>query len=246
MKYRKRLRELQIGLVDLQRRAIEHKWKMLVIFEGRDAGGKDGTIKRVVEHASPRETRVVALPKPTQREETEWYFERYVSYLPAGGELVLFNRSWYNRAGVERVMGFCTDGEYEEFMETVPTFEQMIVRSGVKLVKYYLDISKDEQIKRLESRRDDPLKGWKVSPIDASAIAHWKSYSKARNAMFERTSSPQAPWIVVRADDKKAARINVIADLLSRIDPRATHVQPDRAVVFPYEPGALTDGRIAK
>ena len=243
--YRKRLRELQIALVELQRHAIKNNWKILTIFEGRDASGKDGTIKRIVEHASPRETRVVALGKPTQREETQWYFERYVSYLPAAQELVLFNRSWYNRAGVERVMGFCTDAEYEEFMETVPAFEQMLVRSGIKLIKYYLDITEDEQAKRLEARRDDPLKQWKISPIDDAALKQWNAYSKARDAMLLRTSTETAPWIVVRAGKKKKARLNVIADLLQRIDPKNADYSPDRSIVFPFEPEALKDGRIA-
>ena len=245
--YRKRLRELQIALVALQRHAIKNDWKILTIFEGRDASGKDGTIKRIVEHASPRETRVVALSKPTQREETQWYFERYVRYLPAAQELVLFNRSWYNRAGVERVMGFCTDAEYEEFMETVPAFEHMLVRSGIKLIKYYLDITEDEQAKRLEARRDDPLKQWKISPIDGAALNKWKAYSHARDEMFLRTSTESAPWMVVRADKKKKTRLNVIADLLKRTDPKKNaDYSPDRSIVFPFEPDALKDGRIAK
>ncbi len=231
--------------MDFQRRAIKHEWKTVVIFEGRDASGKDGTIKRITQHASPRETRVVALPKPSKREETEWYFERYVPYLPAAQELVLFNRSWYNRAGVEHVMGFCTDDEYEEFMETVTTFEDMLIRAGIKLTKYYLDITKEEQAKRLKERREDPLKQWKISPIDEAALDHWKDYSKARNAMFQRTSTTKAPWIVVRADKKKPARINVIADLLERLDSRKPKIEPDRSIVFPFEPAALKDGRIA-
>jgi polyphosphate kinase 2 len=243
--YRKNLRDLQIGLVELQKRVISHDMKVLVILEGRDASGKDGTIKRITEHMSPRETRVVALGKPTEREAGQWYFERYVPHLPGSREIVLFNRSWYNRAGVERVMGFCTNDEYETFMETVNTFEAMLVRSNIKLVKYYLEITEDEQRKRLKARRTDPLKGWKISPIDEAAIAHWSDYSRARNAMFERTSTADAPWIVVDAIDKKRARLNVIADLLERLEGAHAHARPDRSVVFPYEPAALTDGRIA-
>ncbi|MDE2481455.1 MAG: polyphosphate kinase 2 [bacterium] len=244
--YKKRLRALQIELVELQRRAIAHGWKTLVIFEGRDSSGKDGTIKRLTEHTSPRETRIVALGKPTEREVTQWYFERYAPHLPAAQEFVFFNRSWYNRAGVERVMGFCSDAEYEEFMETVPTFERMLTRSGIRLVKYYLDITEDEQRKRLEARHEDPLKQWKISPIDEVALKHWKDYSRARDAMFERTSIPESPWLVVNANDKKLARLNVIADLLHRIDPKHVRRAPDPAIVFPYEPAALADGRIAR
>ena len=243
--YKQRLRDLQIGLVDFQRRVIKHGWKTVVIFEGRDGSGKDGTIKRITQHASPRETRVVALPKPTKREETEWYFERYARHLPAAQELVLFNRSWYNRAGVEHVMGFCTDAEYEEFMDTVTVFEDMLIRSGLKLAKYYLDISKEEQAKRLKERRDDPLKQWKISPIDEAALDRWKDYSEARNAMFTRTSMKNAPWIVVRADRKQPARISVIADMLQRLDIHDAKIEPDRSIVFPFEPAALEDGRIA-
>ena len=248
-KYAKSLHDVQVALVGLQRHAIKHQLKVLAIFEGRDSSGKDGTIKRITEHLSPRETRVVALGKPTEREATQWYFERYVPHLPAAAEVALFNRSWYNRAGVERVMGFCTDDDYEQFMETVTTFEYMLVRSGIHLVKYYLDIDKDEQKKRLESRREDPLKQWKISPIDDAAIDRWGAYSKARDAMFARTSSPASPWIVVNANNKKRARLNVIRDLLQRVDHHAPHragFEPDRSVVFEFEPAALEDGRIAK
>jgi polyphosphate kinase 2 len=245
--YTKELRDLQIRLVELQRRIIKNNEKVCVLFEGRDSSGKDGTIKRISEHTSPRETRIVALSKPTERETTQWYFERFVRHLPSAQELVLFNRSWYNRAGVERVMGFCTDGEYEEFIDTVPTFEGMLQRSGIHLVKYYLDITEDEQRKRLKDRREDPLKQWKESPIDDQAIAHWKDYSKARNAMFERTSTPTSPWIVVNANDKKIARLNVIRDLLIRLHHKDhDNDRPDPTIVFPFEAGALADGRIAK
>ena len=191
--YKEKLHALQIELVKLQRHFIKYDDKILVLLEGRDAAGKDGTIKRIIQHLSPRETRVVALGAPSDRDRSAWYFQRYVPHLPAAREFVLFNRSWYNRAGVERVMGFCTPKEYEEFMETVLNFENMLVRSGIKLLKYYLDISRSEQKKRLNSRRKDPLKQWKVSPIDEKAVKRWDDYSQARNAMFSRTFR-RGPW----------------------------------------------------
>ena len=185
--YKKSLRTLQIELVKLQRHFIKCNDKILIIFEGRDAAGKDGTIKRIVQHLSPRETRVVALGKPTDRDRTSWYFQRYVSHLPAAQELVLFNRSWYNRAGVERVMSFCSESEYQEFMSSVTDFENMLVRSGIKLLKYYLDIDEPEQQRRLEDRKRDPLTQWKISPIDDQALHYWKAYSAARNEMLLRS-----------------------------------------------------------
>ena len=217
--------------------------------EGRDASGKDGTIKRIVQHLSPRETRVVALGKPSDRDRTTWYFQRYVSYLPAAQELVLFNRSWYNRAGVEPVMGFCTAAEHEEFMGSVLDFENMLVRSGVKLFKYYLDISKDEQKRRLEDRKTDPLKRWKTSPIDDQAIKYWKAYSIARNKMLARTHNQMAPWTLVLANNKRLARLNIIKDLLGRLhytdkDERLTH--PDPQIVFAYDISNLENGQLAK
>jgi len=215
--YKDTLRKLQVELVKLQRHFIKCDDKILIILEGRDAAGKDGIIKRVVQHLSPRETRVVALGKPSDRDRTSWYFQRYVPYLPAAQELVLFNRSWYNRAGVERVMGFCSEAEHEEFMGSVAEFENMLVRSGIKLLKYYLDISKTEQKKRLEDRKSDPLKQWKISPIDDQAVKYWKAYSAARNEMLARTHNPTAPWTLVRADDKRLARLNIIKDVLSRL-----------------------------
>jgi polyphosphate kinase 2 len=242
------LHELQIELVKLQRDVIACNRKILVIFEGRDAGGKDGTIKRILEHLSPRESRLEALPKPSDRELGEWYFQRYVERLPATQELVLFNRSWYNRAGVERVMGFCTDAQYEEFMGTVLEFEGMLIRSGIQLVKYYLDISKEEQKRRLKARLVDPLKQWKVSPIDAQATKKWEDYSKARNEMFARTHSVLSPWIVVRADNKRQARINVIRDMLKRLTyPCAdeTLLTPNPNIVFAYDEAYLRNGMIA-
>jgi polyphosphate kinase 2 len=247
--YKDTLRKLQIELVKLQRHFIKCDDKILIILEGRDASGKDGTIKRIVQHLSPRETRVVALGKPSDRDRTSWYFQRYVPYLPAAQELVLFNRSWYNRAGVERVMGFCTEAEHEEFMGSVSNFENMLVRSGVKLLKYYLDISKTEQKHRLEDRKSDPLKQWKVSPIDDQAIKHWKAYSLARNEMLERTHNPTAPWTLVRANDKRLARLNIIKDLLGRLhytgkDKRL--IRPDPQIVFTYNVSNLENGQLAK
>ena len=237
-KYQSLLRSLQIELVKLQRHMIENDYKILVLIEGRDAAGKDGTIKRIVEHLSPRETRVVALGKPSDRERSSWYFQRYVRYLPAADEFVLFNRSWYNRAGVERVMGFCTEIEYEEFMSTVLDFERMLVGSGIRLIKYYLDISRAEQKKRLEQRRDDPLKQCKISPIDAQALKKWKAYSQARDEMLMRTHNAVTPWTIVRADDKKLARLNLIRDLLSRLpydDKKHRLLTTDSDIVFRYD-----------
>ena len=247
--YKKNLHKLQIELVKLQRHFINCNDKILIILEGRDGSGKDGTIKRIVQHLSPRETRVVALGKPSDRDRSSWYFQRYAPYLPAAQELVIFNRSWYNRAGVERVMGFCTDDEYAEFMGSVSNFENMLVRSGVKLLKYYLDISKSEQTRRLKDRESDPLKQWKISPIDAQAVKQWKAYSKARNEMLARTHNPIAPWTLVRADDKRLARLNIIKDLLSRLhyaDKNARLIRPDTQIVFPFDVSILVNGQLAK
>jgi polyphosphate kinase 2 len=246
--YRKALYALQVELVKLQRDIIAHDRRLLVIFEGRDAAGKDGVIKRIVQHLSPRETRVVALGKPSDREHSQWYFQRFTEHLPAAQELVLFNRSWYNRAGVEHVMGFCTGEEHERFMTSVPLYENMLTGSGIVLMKYYLDITKAEQKTRLADRAKDPLKQWKISPIDHVALKHWRDYSRARDEMLTRTHSPHAPWSVVRADDKRAARLNVIRDLLSRVDYRGKDVKlaaPDRKVVIPFEPALLTSGLVA-
>ena len=247
--YKNTLRKLQVELVKLQRHFIESNDKILIIMEGRDASGKDGTIKRIVEYLSPRETRVVALGKPSDRDRTSWYFKRYVRHLPAAQELVLFNRSWYNRAGVERVMGFCTKAEYEEFMGSVSNFENMLVSSGVKLLKYYLDISKDEQKRRLKNRETDPLKQWKISPIDIEAIGHWKAYSLARNEMLARSHNPTTPWTLVRADNKHLARINIIKDLLDRLHYAGKDnklIQPDPQIEFPYDVSNLENGQLAK
>jgi len=247
--YRDGLHDLQVELVKLQRQVIAEGDRILVILEGRDAAGKDGAIKRIIEHMSPRETIVWAPGVPSDRERHEWYFQRYVAHLPAAGEIVLFNRSWYNRAGVERVMGFCTGIEVEEFFDTVTGFEAMLVRSGFTLIKYYLDISKKEQQRRLNERRTNPLKQWKISPVDAKAQKLWKGYSKARDEMLTRTDTKVAPWTIVHTDDEHEARLAVIADMLSRIKYKGrakTLGRPDRKVVFPFEKSALTEGRLAR
>jgi polyphosphate kinase 2 len=216
-KKKKILHELFIELVKLQKEVIASGLKLLVILEGRDAAGKDGTIKRVVKHLSPRETIVVALGKPTDTQEKEWYFQRYTAHLPASGEFVLFNRSWYNRLGVEKVMGFCTDKQYKSFFTEVESFENGLTEGGFIILKYYLDISKDEQQKRLDDRKKDPLKQWKISPIDEVAQKHWKDYSAARDEMLLKTNFKNAPWFIVNADNKKEARIAFISHLLDRM-----------------------------
>ncbi|HEX4097958.1 MAG TPA: polyphosphate kinase 2, partial [Caulobacteraceae bacterium] len=208
--YKKEMLRLQVALVRLQASAVSSGEKILVVLEGRDAAGKDGTIKRITEFLSPRNTRVVALPKPTDRQTTEWYFQRYVPHLPAAGEFVVFNRSWYNRAGVEKVMGFSTPEQQEQFIRDAPEFERMLVEADIRLVKYWLDIDKKEQADRLEARRTDPLKQLKVSDLDAVAQARWKGYSNARNDMLKRSNPDWAPWICVRNDHKKAGRVNLI------------------------------------
>jgi len=243
--YRAILHGLQVELVKLQKHFIRCDDKILVLMEGRDTAGKDGVIKRIVRHLSPRETRVVALGKPSDRERSSWYFQRYIPHLPAEQEFVLFNRSWYNRAGVERVMGFCSDEEYQEFMQTVVDFEHMLVSSGIKLFKYYLDISRAEQKQRLKDRRRDPLKQWKVSPIDAVAVENWAAYSQARNEMFARTHNPVTPWTVVRADNKRLARISLIKDLLMRLhygDKDDALLLADPDIVFQYHDGYAQHG----
>lgn len=216
--YEADLRLLQIELVKLQRHLIQKSKRLLVIFEGRDTAGKDGSIKSITENLSPRDTKVVALSAPSSVEEHEWYFQRYVAQLPSAGETVLFNRSWYNRAGVEKVMGFCSDDQYKLFMSTVNDFEALLVKSNIQIVKYYLDISKEEQAKRLKDRAKDPLKQWKISPIDQKAQKMWSAYSDARDKMLRQTNSSDAPWTVINANDKKLAHLNLIADLLSRVD----------------------------
>jgi polyphosphate kinase 2 len=217
MTYFRELFRLQGELVKLQDWVVSQKLKLVVIFEGRDAAGKGGAIKRITQRLNPRVCRVAALPAPNERERTQWYFQRYVGHLPAGGEIVLFDRSWYNRAGVERVMGFSTDEQVEEFFQTVPEFERMLVRSGIVLVKYWFSISDDEQHLRFMMRIHDPLKQWKLSPMDLESRRRWEQYTKAKEAMLERTHIPEAPWWIVEADDKKRARLNCIHHLLTRI-----------------------------
>ncbi len=216
-RYFKELFRLQRELVKLQDWVVQQKLPVVVIFEGRDAAGKGGVIKRITQRLNPRVCRVAALPAPSEREKTQWYFQRYASHLPAAGEIVLFDRSWYNRAGVERVMGFCTDAEVEEFFRSVPEFERMLVRSGIKLVKYWFSITDEEQNFRFDMRINDPLKQWKLSPMDLESRRRWEAYTKAKEAMLERTHIPEAPWWVVEADDKKAARINCITHLLGQL-----------------------------
>jgi len=215
--YLDELRALQIELVKLQEWVRFKGLKVIVLFEGRDAAGKGGVIKRITESLNPRVCRVVALPTPTEREKTQWYFQRYVAHLPAGGEIVLFDRSWYNRAGVERVMGFCTDDEYSEFLRSVPEFERMLVRSGIILIKYWFSVSDKEQEKRFQDRINDPTKRWKLSPMDLQSRSRWVEYSKAKDEMFAHTDIKQAPWYVVNADNKMCARLNCIHHLLSLI-----------------------------
>jgi polyphosphate kinase 2 len=216
--YEADLRLLQIELVKLQHHLINTGKPLLVIMEGRDAAGKDGTIKSIIENLNPKNRRVVVLHKPSPREAGEWYFQRYIAQLPTAGEIVLFNRSWYNRAGVEKVMGFCTDTQYKQFMGSVNEIEFLLVESDIHLMKYYLDITKEEQADRLKDRINDPLKQWKISPIDRKVQKMWDAYSDARNKMLKNTSTAHAPWTVIRANDKKVAHLNLIADLLSRID----------------------------
>ena len=214
--YKAELYPLQVDLVAMQRQLIAENRKLLVILEGRDAAGKDGVIKRVVQHQSPRETRVVALGKPSERDRSSWYFQRWVNHLPADGEMVLFNRSWYNRAGVERVMGFCEETDYVRFLRDVGPFEKLLIDDGMIVLKYYLDLSRDEQARRLEARKSDPLKTWKISPIDAVALKKFDAYTEARDAMLAATGEA-VPWRVVKADDKRVARLAVIADILAAI-----------------------------
>lgn len=216
--YEQLLQLLQIELVKLQNWVNKKGKRVIIIFEGRDAAGKGGTIQRILQYLNPRSANHVALPKPTERERTQWYFQRYVQHLPSAGEIVIFDRSWYNRAGVERVLGFCSDDEYELFMRTVPTFEAMLLRSGIVLIKYWLDVSKKEQRRRFAQRIDDPLKQWKFSPVDKISMNKWGGYTKAKTEMFLRSSTPESPWTVIKSDDKKAARINCIRDILSRFD----------------------------
>jgi polyphosphate kinase len=216
--YFKELFRLQGELVKLQDWVVETKQKVVVIFEGRDAAGKGGVIKRITQRLNPRICKVAALPAPNDREKTQWYFQRYVYHLPAAGEIVLFDRSWYNRAGVEKVMGFCSEQEYDDFFISVPELEKMLVRSGIKLIKYWFSITDKEQESRFLARIRDPLKQWKLSPMDLESRVRWEEYTKAKEVMLERTHSPESPWWIVRAVDKKKARLNCISHLLDQFD----------------------------
>ena len=216
-RYEDELFKLQLELVKLQAWVNHTGLKVVVLFEGRDAAGKGGVIKRISQHLNPRICRVAALPAPTEREQTQWYFQRYAPLLPAAGEMVLFDRSWYNRAGVEKVMGFCTEEEYQEFLRSCPEFERMLVRSGIILIKYWFSVSDDEQENRFQSRLKEPHKRWKLSPMDLESRKRWVEYSKAKDQMFAHTDIKQAPWYVVKSDNKKHARLNCISHLLSLI-----------------------------
>ena len=218
IRYFRELLRLQTELVKLQDWVVQTRQRVVILFEGRDAAGKGGVIKRITQRLNPRVCRVAALPAPNDREKTQWYFQRYVAHLPAAGEIVLFDRSWYNRAGVERVMGFCSDDEYEEFFRTVPEFEKMLVRSGIKVIKYWFSITDDEQHLRFVGRIQDPLKQWKLSPMDLESRRRWEDYTVAKETMLERTHIPEAPWWIVQAVDKKRARLNCIEHLLAQFD----------------------------
>ena len=247
--YDSELVRLQLALIKLQKNAIAKGHKTLILLEGRDAAGKDGTIARLVEHLSPRATRVVALPKPSDREAGEWYFQRYVDHLPAAGEIAVFNRSWYNRGGVEPVMGFCTPAQHRQFLADAPAFERMLGASGMTIVKLWLDISRHEQEERLAERRNDPLKAFKVSALDGEAQKKWDAYTEARDKMLLATHSRHNPWLCVRADHKKPARLAVIRAVIEAAGGKhlAREVgPPDPDVLFPFEPAALGDGRLAR
>ena len=217
IQYFRELLRLQTELIKLQDWVVHSRHRMVILFEGRDAAGKGGAIKRITQRLNPRVCRVAALPAPNDREKTQWYFQRYVSHLPAAGEIVLFDRSWYNRAGVEKVMGFCSDEEYEEFFRSVPEFEKMLVRSGIQVLKYWFSITDDEQHARFVGRIQDPLKQWKLSPMDLESRRRWEEYTRAKETMLDRTHIPEAPWWIVQAVDKKRARLNCIDHLLSQV-----------------------------
>jgi polyphosphate kinase 2 len=235
--YEKALHKLQIELIKLQEWIKVNKLKVVVIFEGRDAAGKGGSIKRITECLNPRTVRVAALPSPTEREQTQWYFQRYAQHLPAGGEMVLFDRSWYNRAGVEHVMGFCTKDEYREFLHSCPEFERMLVRSGIILIKYWFAICNEEQERRFQARNSEPTKRWKLSPMDLESRARWVDYSMAKDQMFAHTDIKQAPWYVVDGDNKKRARLNIISHLLSLFEYKDLTPEPIKLAKRPPELG---------
>jgi polyphosphate kinase 2 len=224
--YEHELRRLQVELVKLQEWIRYESMQVVVLFEGRDAAGKGGAIKRITESLNPRVCRVVALGTPTEREKAQWYFQRYVAHLPAAGEMVLFDRSWYNRAGVEHVMGFCTQSQYLEFMQSCPEFERMLLRSGIHLIKYWFSVSDEEQERRFQDRMKNPTKRWKLSPMDLQSRKHWAEYSRAKDEMFAVTDTKQSPWFVVNAENKKCARLNIIRHLLSMFDYRDLTPEP--------------------
>ena len=229
--YEKELRRLQTELVFLQEWIVATHQRLVVLFEGRDTAGKDGVIKRIIAYLNPRTCRVIAVPSPSEREQTQWYFQRYVAHLPAAGEIALFDRSWYNRAGVERVMGFCSDAQYEEFLRFCPAFEEALKNDGIILLKYWLSVSDEEQERRFEKRLSDPRKRWKFSPIDLQARARWVDYAEAKDRMFNYTDTDLSPWFVVEADDKRAARLNLISHLLSCVP--YEHIDDAMAVKLP-------------
>ena len=231
--YDAELEQIQLAIVQTQAWSIEHGSRVVIVLEGRDTAGKDGAIKRLTEHMSPRQTRVIALPKPSDRETSQWYFQRYVPHLPGAGETVIFNRSWYNRGGVEPVMGFCTPEQTTQFLKDAPRFERMLADSGVIIIKFWLDISKTEQAQRLEDRKTEPLKRFKNSSLDAEAQTRWDAYSQARDRLLDETHSGHAPWIVVATDDKKTARLNILRHVLHRIGAPGVHCEtPVKDVVF--------------
>lgn len=233
--YEAELTRLQIELVEMQQWVIATGRRVVVIFEGRDAAGKGGAIKRVMQYLNPRHARIVALPQPSERERGQWYFQRYIERLPTAGEIVLMDRSWYNRAGVERVMGYSSDDEYQRFLRQVPVVERLLVDDGILLLKYWFSVSDDVQQKRFTARVDDPLRRWKLSPTDLESIKRWEDYSRAKDAMFAATDIPEAPWWTIESDDKRASRINLISHLLSQI--RHERTQPER-VAIPERPPA--------
>lgn len=224
--YERELKRLQGELVAMQQWVIENGERVCLIFEGRDAAGKGSAIKRITQYLNPRHTRIAALPTPTEREKTQWYFQRYVEHLPAAGEIVIFDRSWYNRAGVERVMGYCTEKQYHRFLRQAPDFERMLVDDGIRLIKYWFSVSDDEQEARFRSRAEDPMRRWKLSPMDVESISRWEDYSRAKDAMFAATDLPGARWITVESEDKKRSRLNVINDLLKQLP--WEYVEPQR------------------
>jgi polyphosphate kinase 2 len=246
-KYEKELRKLQAELCRLQDWVVREGLRVIVVFEGRDAAGKGGTIKAITERVSPRVFRLVALPAPSDREKTQLYAQRYVQHFPAAGEIVIFDRSWYNRAGVEYVMEFCTKGQYKEFMETCPKFESHIARAGIILIKFWLEVGQEEQQRRFEARIDDPLRQWKLSPMDVESYARWYSYSRARDLMLEATDTEEAPWHIIRSDDKRRARLNCISHLLRLIPYKEVDREkvklPKRSAKGEYDDQAVLKGR---